>query len=151
MSIVFNVAKGAWAGWCRTVGSANAALTVVPMEQASLTGDATMQDYTTLADILAGSSNEQTTMGRKTVTSCTVTVDTTNNRVDCDMDDLTWAAASGNAVGSLLVCYDSDTTTGTDANIVPIASLDFPVTPTGIDITARFGSSGWIRARNPDA
>jgi hypothetical protein len=36
----------------------------------------------------------------------------------------------------LLVCYDSDTTGGTDANIVPISCHDFPITPDGSNVEA---------------
>lgn len=36
----------------------------------------------------------------------------------------------------LLFCYDSDTTAGTDANIVPLTCHPFAITPDGSDVTA---------------
>jgi hypothetical protein len=95
-----------------------------------------MRDYDTLSDLLAGASNEQTTMGRKTVTSVSVTVNDTNDRVDIDIADQTWTAASGNAISALVICYDPDTTGGTDADLVPLTKHDFAITPDGSDVTA---------------
>jgi len=37
-----------------------------------------------------------------------------------------------------LVCYDSDTTGGTDANIVPVLNLDYVVTTQGVDLSLNF-------------
>lgn len=105
-----------------------------------------MIDYADLATLLAGASNEQTTMGRKTAASVTVTVDNTNDRVDIDMADITWTAASGNAVGALVVCYDPDTTGGTDTDLIPISKHDFVVTPNGGDITGQVATAGFARA-----
>lgn len=144
--MIFNIAKGRIAYFGGLTGGANDALIIVPLESAGLVADATMIDYDTLADILAGASNEQTTMGRKTGASVTVTVDDTNDRVDIDMSDITWTAATGNAVGALVVCYDPDTTGGTDADLVPISKHDFVVTPNGGDITGQVATAGFARA-----
>jgi hypothetical protein len=105
-----------------------------------------MIDYDNLSDLLAGASNEQTTMGRKTAASVTVTVDDTNDRVDIDCADPVWTAATGNAVGALVICYDPDTTGGTDADLIPISKHDFVVTPNGGDITGQVATSGFARA-----
>jgi hypothetical protein len=137
---VANIAKGRFVSYA-TLPGVNDALILVVLEAAGLEADATLKDYDTLAALLAGSSNEQTTMGRKTATGVTITVDDTLNLVDVDQDDVVWVAATGNATGALLVCYDPDTTGGTDADIIPLTKHDFTVTPDGTDVTAAFGTS----------
>jgi len=144
--IEFNIAKGMIAYYGGQAGTGNAALILVPMEASGLETDATLKDYDTLAAILASTNTEQTTMGRKTITSVTVTVDDTNDRVDITFADPVWTSATGNAVGALVLCYDSDTTAGTDANIVPISKHDFSVTPNGTDITAVKSGTYVLRA-----
>jgi Flp pilus assembly protein TadG len=143
--IIFNIAKGKIAYFAE-LGAANDALIMVPIETTGIVSDATMRDYATLDAVLAGASNEQTTMGRKTLASVTVTVDNTNDRVDIDCADVTWTAATGNAISAVLICYDGDTTAGTDANIIPISKHDFVVTPNGGDIVAQIAASGFARA-----
>lgn len=144
-NICFNISKGRIAYYA-SLPVTNDALIIVPLESSGLVTDATMTDYDTLADILAGTTNEQTTMGRKTAASVTVTVDDTNDRVDIDMADPVWTAATGNAVGALVVCYDPDTTGGTDADLVPLSKHDFVVTPNGGDITGTVAVGGFLRA-----
>lgn len=142
---VFNVAKGRVAYYA-TLPAANDALIAVPIETSGIESDATLQDYDDLAALLAASNNEQSTMGRKTLSSVTVTVDDTNNRVDVDAADITWTAATGNAISAIVICYDGDTTGGTDSNIVPLVKLDAVATPAGGDITFSFNSAGFYRA-----
>ena len=143
---VFNIAKGRFVYYC-TLPAANDALIVLPLETSGLEADDTLNNYDDLATLLAAANNEQSTMGRKTVTaSVTVTVDDTNNWVDVDMPDLTWTAATGNAISKLLVCYDSDTTGGTDSGIVPMTHHDFAITPDGSDVQAAIDSAGFARA-----
>ncbi|MEU8525269.1 hypothetical protein AB0C77_06650 [Streptomyces sp. NPDC048629] len=133
-NLVFTIALGRVASLA-ALPAANDALVAVPLEAAGLVTDATMRDYDDLAAILAGASNEQTTMGRKTLTGVTVTVDDTNDRVAVDCADITWTAASGNAVGALVICYDPDTTTGTDADLIPLTKHDLTLTPDGNNFT----------------
>lgn len=139
MSTIANFAFNIALGTLKTkaeLPAANDALIIVPIETTGIEADATLADYDDLAALLAGASNEQTTMGRKTVTSVTVTVDDTNNRLDLDIADQTWTAATGNAISALLICYDPDTTGGTDSTVVPMTKHDFAVTPDGSDVTA---------------
>ncbi len=143
--IVLNIALGRIAHY-GTLPAASDAFIVVPLEASGLVADSVMKDYDDLATLLAGATNEQTTMGRKTITSVTVTVDDANDRVDVDFADQTWTAATGNGLGALLVCYDSDTTGGTDSNIVPMTTHDFTVNPDGSDVTAVIAASGFYRA-----
>lgn len=143
--IVMNISKGRIAHFA-SLPAANDALIIVVLEAAGLVSDAIMRDYDTLADILAGASNEQTTMGRRTAASVTVTVDDTNDRVDIDMADPVWLLATGNPTGALVVCYDPDTTGGTDADLVPMSKHDFVATPNGGDITGVVTVGGFERA-----
>lgn len=142
---VFNIAKGKIAYYAGLPASADA-LIVVPIETSGIESDATLLDYDNLSVLLAGASNEQSTMGRKTASTVTVTVDDTNDRVDIDMDDITWTSASGNAISALVVCYDPDTGTGTDTDLVLLCKLDFAVTPSGGNVTAQVQSGGFMRA-----
>lgn len=145
-NFVFNIAKGRVAYYA-TLPAASDALIVVPIETTGIEADDTLNNYDDLSALLGAANNEQTTMGRKTVSaSVTVTVDDTNNWVDVDMPDQTWTGATGNAISALLICYDADTGTGTDANIVPLTKHDFAVTPDGSDIVAQIASSGFYRA-----
>ncbi|MBP2581911.1 hypothetical protein J3A78_002389 [Streptomyces sp. PvR006] len=129
-NLVFNTALGRVAALA-ALPAANDALVAVPLEATGLVSDATMRDYDDLASLLAGATNEQATMGRKTLASVTVTVDDTNDRVAVDCADVTWTAASGNAVGAVVICYDPDTTGGTDADLVPLTKHDVALTPDG--------------------
>jgi hypothetical protein len=133
-NLVFNTALGRVASLA-TLPATNDALIAVPLEATGLVSDSTMRDYDDLASLLAGASNEQTTMGRKTLASVTVTVDDTNDRVAVDCADITWTAASGSAVGAVVICYDPDTTTGTDAELIPLTKHDVTLTPDGNNFT----------------
>ena len=134
-NIVFNQALGRVA-YYGSLPATNDALIAVPIEATGIVSDATMRDYDDLSTLLAGASNEQTTMGRKTLASVTVTVDDTNDRVAVDCADITWTAATGNAISALVICYDPDTTTGTDTDLIPLVKCDFAITPDGSDVTA---------------
>jgi len=145
-NFVFNAAKGRVAYYA-TLPAASDALIVVPIETTGIEADDTLNNYDDLSALLGAANNEQTTMGRKTVSaSVTVTVDDTNNWVDVDMPDQTWTGATGNAISALLICYDADTGAGTDTDIVPLTKHDFAVTPDGSDIVAQIASSGFYRA-----
>lgn len=142
-NIVFNIALGK-VKYYAELPATNDAIIAVPIETTGIVTDAVLRDYDNLSLLLAGASNEQTTMGRKTLTNVTVTVDDTNDRVAIDADDITWSAASGNAISALVFCYDPDTTTGTDADLVPLTKHDFVITPDGSDVVATIAD--WFRA-----
>lgn len=143
--IVFNIAKGKVAYYA-TLPAANDALIAVPIETSGIESDATLKDYDTLSAILAAANNEQTTMGRKTLAGVTATVDDTNDWIDVDFTDPTWTAATGNPISAIVVCYDPDTTGGTDADLIPLTKHDAVATPAGGDITWQAPSGGFFRA-----
>lgn len=71
------------------------------------------------------------------------TVDDSGDTRSFDIGDQTWSSlAGGDAITKLIVGYDSDSTGGTDANIIPIAHYDFSVTSNGGDVVAQVNASG---------
>jgi hypothetical protein len=145
-NIVFNISKGRVVEFYNRVENndpTNAAIILVPIETAGLEADATLIDVDSLAALIAGTTNEQTTMGRKTLTDADLAAlpapDDTNDRYEVSLPAVTWTAASGNAISKIAVCYDSDTTAGTDSNIIPLTMFDFAQTPSGADITMQTG------------
>lgn len=134
-NLTFNIALGK-VKYYAELGAASDALVAVPIETSGIVSDAIMRDYDTLADILAGASNEQSSMGRKTLTGVTVTVNDTLDRVELDSADITWTSATGNPISAIVIGYDGDTTSGSDADIVPLIKADFAITPDGSSVTA---------------
>lgn len=116
-------------------------LTAVVLEATGLEADDTLQDYDTLSALLAGASNEQSTMGRKDLSNVTVTVDDTDNTASWTADDIVWANATGNATGKIVICYDP-TGSSADSALIPLTLHDFAVTPDGTTITADVGTDG---------
>lgn len=152
--IVFNVAKGRVVEFYNRVENndpANSAFIIVPVDVGATT-DATIRDFTTLSAVLGGGVTERTTGGwnRKTLTDADLAAlpaaDNTNDRYDVDIPDQTWTAVSAGTVTDLLICYDSDTTGGTDANIIPMTMHDFAITPDGSDVVAQIAAAGFFRA-----
>ena len=140
-NIVFNIAKGRVVEYYNRVENndqTNAAIILVPIETSGLESDATLIDADSLSALLSGTTNEQTTMGRKTLTDADLAAlpapDDTNDRYEVSLPTVTWTGATGNAISKIAVCYDSDTTAGTDANIIPLTMFDFVQTPSGADI-----------------
>lgn len=145
--IVFNVSKGRVKEYyARVKGNdpANSAIILVPIETSGLESDATLIDKDDLAAVLSGTTNEQTTMGRKTLTDADLAAvsapDDTNDRNECDLPTVTWTGATGNAISKILVCYDPDTTGGTDSAIIPLTLFDFAITPDGSDVVMTGGA-----------
>lgn len=134
-SFVFNIALGRERTFAE-LGATNDALIAIPLETSGIETDAVLRDKDDFAAVVSGATNEQTTMGRKTLTNVTVTVDDTNDRVNIDCDDIVWTGATGNAISAIVIVYDSDTTGGTDSGLVPLTKHDFTATPDGTDITA---------------
>jgi hypothetical protein len=152
---IFNIALGRVAELYNRVDlndPANSALIIAVLATSGIETDAVLKDKDDLAAVVSGTTNEVTNSGysRKTLTDADIVAfapDDTNDRVDLDIPDQTWTAvAAGDGWNDLLVCYDSDTTGGTDANIVPLTMHDFVVTPDGSDITAQIAAAGFYRA-----
>ena len=143
MSFIFNVAKGK-VNYYTTLPAASDSIIIVPLELTGLEAEAAMQDYAVLSTLLAGTSNEQTTVGRLTLTA-TSNVDNTNNWGYSDFSDTAFVAATGSAIGALLVCY-VPTSGAADSAIIPLTKHDFVATPNGTDISVLVPSTGFYRA-----
>lgn len=140
--LVFNVAKGRIVTY-GSLPAASDSIIVVPLMSAGLADDATMRAYTSLSTLLAGSSDEQTLMGRQTCTNVTTSLVDSQQNVSCD--DVTWTNATGNQIGALVFCYKPDAASG-DTDIIPLSKYDFIITPIGNNITAKIPLGGFLRA-----
>jgi hypothetical protein len=140
-NVIFNIAKGRLIELHDRVENndpANSAIILVPLETSGLEADSVLIDKDDLAAVLSGATNEQTTMGRKVLTDADLAAvpapDDTNDRNERSLPNVTWTGASGNAISKILVCYDPDTTGGTDSSIIPLSMFDFAQGPNGSDI-----------------
>lgn len=127
--IVFNIALGRVAYYA-SLPAANDALIMVPFGSSGLGSDATLRDCATLTAVKAAAT-EQATAGRQTLASVTVTVDNTNDRVAVDCADVVWAAATGAAVGAVVICYVPDTTAQSDSTTIPLTKHGVSWSPDG--------------------
>lgn len=155
---VFNIARGRIVEFYNNVESnspANSAFVIVLLKATGLEADDTLNNYDDLAAILAAANDECdfTNYARKTLESAELAAlpapDDTNNRRDLDLPDFTWTSAGGatnNSIGKLIVCYDADTTAGTDSAIIPMTYHDFVYTTTGVDLPAVVAAAGFFRA-----
>lgn len=153
----FNIAKGRAIEFYNRVKAndpAASALIIVALKVAE--ADDTLNNYDDLGALIAAAGNTEadfTNYARKVLTDAELAAlpaaDDTNNRFDIDLPDQTWTAAGGaanNSLVKLLVCYDADAGAGADANIIPIAHLDFVATTDGTDLTFAFNAAGFYRA-----
>ena len=153
---VYNIALGRVAELYNRVDSndpANSVLVIVVIDANGVT-DATLRDLDTLSAITGTAANEvdQTGYARITLDDTDLTAfaaDDVNDRVDLDIPDQTWNSVANDGAEAwqdVLICYDSDSTSGTDANIVPLTQHDFAVTPDGSNITMQVAAAGFYRA-----
>lgn len=129
-TIVFNVALGKVAYYA-SLPATNDALVLIALEASGLETDAVLRDKDDFAAVVAGTTNEQTTVVRKTLASVTATVDDTNDRVNIDAADVTWTSPTGNPVAAFVIGYVPDTTSPSDAAIIPLTKHDLAWTPDG--------------------
>lgn len=150
--IVTNQGLGKIAQWNDEINAnspnANAAFILVGLKVVE--ADSALRDYDTLAALLAGSSDECdfTNYARIVLDDADLAasiVDDTGDRRWIDTADPVWAAAGGtldNDIVAVLLCYDSDTTGGTDTNIIPAGKWDFVQSTNGGDITIGVDTDG---------
>ena len=156
-NFIFNISKGRVAELYNRVDSndpANSAIVIALLATSGIEADATLIDKDTLTDLVSGTTNEATNTGyaRKILTDADIVAfapDDANDRVDLDIPDQTWTGVANDgtgAIGDFITLYDSDTTGGTDANIVPMTLHDWAITPDGSDIMAQIAAAGFYRA-----
>ncbi len=149
----FNISKGRAAELYNRVKNADpgtCAIVLVPLEASGLESDATLMDKDTLAAVLSGSTNEQTTMGRKVLLAADLAAipapDNANDRNDRSLPTVTWAAAAGNPISKIIACYRV-ATADVDSVLVPMTAFDYVATPSGIDLQVTGGV--FFRASQP--
>jgi len=154
-NFIFNRAKGRVTEFAERVNAndpTNSIFSVLVLATSGIEADATLIDKDDITALVSGTTNEVTNSGyaRKTLDQTggiTITYDDTNDRVDVDCPDQTWTAVvAGDGWNDIVFAYDSDSTSGTDANVIPMTLHDFVVTPDGSDITAQIATSGFYRA-----
>lgn len=156
---VMNIARGRIGYYAQdSLGlTGNGGLVIVVLSLVEV--DDTLNNYDDLNTLLVAAGNAEANAtgygARKSHAAADVsgTPDDTNNRLYMiiDTDDTWTSVANDDSNGDwnkLLVTYDSDTTTGTDANIVPCTYHDFVVTPNGGDITANYDQTNGFYQSN---
>jgi hypothetical protein len=145
-NIVFNIAKGKVAAYYdRVEGNdpSTSALVLTPLETSGLESDANLIDSDTVAEVVDGATNKQTTMGEKVLTDADLAAipapDDTNDRNERSLPTVTWTAASGNPISKILVSYRPDTGSPSDSTDIPLTMFDFAQTPSGADIQMTTG------------
>lgn len=143
---LLNIAKGRFARYADLPDTNDALIWTV---FSGTETDANIRDVATLTALIGTSLDEATFSGysRQTATSVIVTVDNTNDRTDVDAADPSWSPTSAQAITRIALCWDQDTTGGTDANIVPLFVDDFALTtPTSGTVGYTVAASGFGRA-----
>jgi len=151
----FNIALGRIIEYYNRVESndpANSALIVV-LGLGAVT-DATLRDLDTLQDVLDDAGFTESSDGsyaRKTLTDVELAAlpapDDANDRREVDIPDQTFTGMTGESITRMLICYDDDTTGGTDTNIVPLCFYDAVITTDGNDFTIQINANGFFRAQ----
>ena len=137
MTCTFNIAKGKIANYTALAQAGGGpVIKAIPLEATGLEAESTLKDYANVSVLLAGTTNEQVAnMTRKVLASVTVTVDNVGDVANLDSADITWTAATGNAVGAILLAYDP-TGSSADTALIPLTKHDWALTPDGSDATA---------------
>jgi hypothetical protein len=146
-NFVFNRSKGRVTEFAERVNAndpTNSVFLIALIASTGVQADSVLLDLDDFAALVAGATDFATNTGstRKTLDQTggiTVTYDDTNDRVDVDTPDQTWTALANDGTGAIsdiVTGYDSDSTTGTDANVLPMTFHDFVITPDGSDVTA---------------
>lgn len=153
-NLTFNGAKGKVGMYVDNVINstpANAGIVFVALK--AVEGDSTLPRHRTLTALLADAANTECDFDnygpRKTVTTgVTWTIDDVNNHATFDTPDQEYTNAGGtqnNDTMKILVCYDPDTTSGNDDEIVPLIAYDFVETTNGNNLTAAINANGLMR------
>jgi hypothetical protein len=130
----------------------NSGLVVVPVDATGV-ADGAMKDCANLAAVIGlGVVDRSGTGGwtRKVLTDTHLPAVTQVNhgtdKAEPDIPDQVWVPGptTGN-VTDILLCYDADTTSGTDADILPMTCHDFVVAPNGTDVVWQLPSTGWVQ------
>lgn len=126
---IFNIAKGKIARYAELPETSDAFIFV--LLQASV-ADGTLEDFDNLSLLLADAGNTEATFtgySRVNKTDITLTTDDTANQNEVNAPtDPQWSPTTAQSLVKILICYDNDTGTGDDTNIVPLMHDDFVTT-----------------------
>lgn len=155
--VVANISKGSEVAYYNNVLTNSPTNSAFIMLILATGGDSlsTLQDYDTVATMLAGPSNEVTNTGysRKTIVDSDLfawSPDDSGNRVFLSFPDQTFATISaGNVWDHCVIAYDPDTTSGTDSTLVPVTIAEarisgLPISHTGGNTIIGF-PNGWVQ------
>lgn len=155
-NFVFNRSKGRVSEFAERVNAndpTNSVFLIRLIQSSGVETDAVLLDKDDFAGLVSGTTDFATNTGATTKTldqtgGITITYDDTNDWVMVDVPDQTWTAVATapGAISDLVTGYDSDSTAGTDANVLPMTFHDFAVTPDGSDITAVIATGGFYKA-----
>jgi len=156
VDFVFNVARGRIRQFhdnVKTGSPANSRLKLIALDSTGLETDATLRDHDDLAALIAGSSNEHTTLTRKTIVAADMTAaaqDDTNERLDLDMVDrnYTTPGVGSGTCGKLVLVYCPDgVTPGADSTFIPMTAYNVTITPDGVnDVLVSIDPAGYWRS-----
>jgi hypothetical protein len=147
-NVVINRSKGRVTEFAERVNGndpANSVFLVALIAATGVESDATLIDKDTFTDFVSGATDFATNTGgtRKSIDNTggiTITYNDTSDRTEVDLPDQTWTALANDGTGAIsdiLTGYDSDSTGGTDANVLPMTLHDFSITPDGSDVTVQ--------------
>jgi len=111
--------------------------------------ETTLIDRTDIADMLLEVGNTEadfTNYTRKTGLTGTITVDNTNDKVDCDLPDQTWVSAGGatnNTLTKAIIGYED---AAADNTRIPLTHHDFVTTTGGTDLSILIDAAGFFSA-----
>lgn len=142
-TFTFNIAKGRPIEFYNRVKNndpANSALVLVPLSVGGT--EAQGQDFDTLAAVLADANfDEQTTGGWARVVlddadlAALPAPDDTSDLYGVALPEITYTTpATGSDVAQFLLCYDPDTTAGTDSNIIPVTAHARAIVANDLDV-----------------
>jgi hypothetical protein len=144
-NIVFNISKGRVIEYYNRVklsDPATSEFVLIPLETTGLEADATLIDVDTVTALLAGTTNEQTNMGRKVLTDAELAAlpapTDASDYFEVSLPTVTWLSATGNAISKIAVCYRASTGAG-DGATYPMTMFDFAQTPSGANIEMTTG------------
>jgi hypothetical protein len=148
-----NIAKGRFVHYA-TLPQTNDAWILVLLQAGGASDLADLVDFDNLGAILAGGNDECDFTGyaRRTLTGVAPTVDDGDDEATVDANDpaayTNTDAAQASAFG--VICYDPDTTGGTDADLIPVWVGDCAVTfDTDVATTVAFDAAGLLAATEP--
>ena len=155
--VMFNVGKGRVVELYKQIKNnnpANAAFVVVVLK--AVEADSVIKDVANLSLLLAAAGNAEadfTNYARIELTDAELAAWPNPNNTT-DKYEITWPAlqfvdaggVSDNNLTKTILCYDEDTTLGTDANITPLAAFDYVKVTDGSTLDISFETDAFAAA-----